>query len=537
VFARLWTALAPYRHPYDVALATAGVAFAAVSVAMPFGRDQGLYYYVGREWLHHGAMPYRDAFEQKTPAIFFLHAVAIMLFGEHMASIRVLELGCIVALGIVCARLATPMGERVPPGVGGASVLAAAVMYIGIFGFWDTAQCEIWCTTAALGAACVATRSSHAGRGAAVGGLLAGVALLFKPPGAMLVALAGLAVVERALQEPGERRLRRAVVAAVLFSASAAAPIVLVVAYFAAKGALPAMIDVLVGANGYYVQHERGVQSLYDVAKRTHDVYKLYDPLGSLLLEGLVVGLSVGIVRRDKVLRDRHAFALLACIAGFVGVLSQLKFYLYHWGLVVGPATLVASNLALDAVALAKWRAPARGAAVAVWLYAFNFVAAYALTGRCVNKWLEEVTATKDWLTHKIDREQFSSQFEVDSLGYNFRNGEQVGLWLRAHVAPGEEVVVRGFEPEIYTVSGCRYGGRFFWTSFLTDPRRAYRREEFLAQDRAQLLERSPRWVVALSGIHEGPDAPEFFTAMGYVPREEMYGFTLMEKEGSLPEH
>jgi hypothetical protein len=534
VVARLWTALAPYRHPYDVVLAAAGVAFAAVSIALPFGRDQGLYFFVGREWLRHGAMPYRDAFEQKTPAIFFLHALAILLFGEHMASIRVLELGCIVALGIVCARLATPAGERVPPGVGGASILAAAVMYVGMFDFWDTAQCEIWCTTAAMAAACVATRTRHPIRGAAVGGLLAGVALLFKPPGGLLVALAGLAAVQRALRDSGENRVRRAAVVALLFAASAAAPIVLVVAYFAAKGALPAMIDVLVGANGYYVQHERGVQSLYDVAQRSHDVYKLYDPLGSLLLEALVAGLAVGIVRRDSVLRDRHAFALLACVAAFVGVLSQLKFYLYHWVLVVGPATLVASNVALDAVALAKWRAPLRGAAVAIWLFAFNFVAAFALTGRCANKWLEEVTATKAWLTGEIDREQFSSQFEVVSLGYKFHDGEQVGLWLREHVAPGDEVAVRGFEPEIYTVSGLGYGGRFFWTSFLTDPRRAYRREEFLAQDRAQLLERSPRWVVALTGMHEGPDAPEYFTAMGYVPRHEMYGFTLMEKAGDV---
>src|SRR5215831_16775332 len=78
----------------DLAIACLAILFAAVSLVLPFGRDQGLYFFVGREWLKHGAMPYRDTFEQKTPGIFFLHALAIALFGEHMSSIRILELSC-----------------------------------------------------------------------------------------------------------------------------------------------------------------------------------------------------------------------------------------------------------------------------------------------------------------------------------------------------------------------------------------------------------------------------------------------------------
>ena len=71
----------------------------------------------------------------------FVHAIAV--FGEHMWSIRLLELGCLAALGLVCARLATPMGQAVPLGVRGVGVLAAAVAYVGFFDFWNTAQCEI----------------------------------------------------------------------------------------------------------------------------------------------------------------------------------------------------------------------------------------------------------------------------------------------------------------------------------------------------------------------------------------------------------
>jgi hypothetical protein len=529
IVARSWSALAEGGRRVDVALGLLGVAFASVSLSLPFGRDQGLYYFVGREWLRHGSMPYRDAFEQKTPAIFLVHALAITLFGEHMSSVRVLELGCIVVLGLACSRLATSMGEPVPPGVGGASVLAAAVVYVGLFDFWDTAQCEVWCTTAGIASACAAMRIKSEGRAALVAGLLAGVALVFKPPGAPLVALAGLGVIARARGHP-DGGLRRAAFVALVFGVAAILPGALVVAYFAAKGALPAMVDVLVGANAYYVEHERGVHGIYDAARRTRDVYKLWNPLGSLLLAVLVIGLAAGIARRDGPMRDRHAFALLTCAAAFLGILAQLKFYLYHWGLVVGPATLAASNAALDAGALARWRIPNRSAAIAPFILALTLLAAFSLTGPCANQWLEEATATMDLLTGKIDREEFSRSFTIEPLGYRFHDVEQVGLWLRDHTSPSDEVAVRGFEPEIYAISGRRYGGRFFWTSFLTDPRRAYRRGEWLAQDRAQLAERMPRWVVALSWVREGPDAPGYFSSMGYLARQEMYGFTIMEK-------
>jgi 4-amino-4-deoxy-L-arabinose transferase-like glycosyltransferase len=524
---RALQAIADRRRRADLALGAIGAAFSAVSVALPFGRDQGLYYFVGREWLRHGEMPYRDAFEQKTPAIFLLHAIAITLFGEHMWSVRVLELGCVAALGLVCARLATPAHEPVPRGLWGLSLLAAAVSYFGFFDFWNTAQCEIWCTTAALASACAVTRMRRERQAALVGGLLAGVALLFKPPGAPLVALAGLALLARTLRTP-ERRIRRTALAGALFGAAAAAPIALVVAYFAARGALPDMIDVLFGANRYYVEHERGAQSAFDVAAHTHDAFRLWEPVSALLLWSLVAGAVAGFVRRDRVLRDRHLFAAAVCVAAFLGVLSQLKFYPYHWGLIVGPATLVAANVALDAVALLR----ARSASLGPVLVGANLLAAFALTGRAANMWLEEVTATAEWLTGRIDREQFTRAFTFGD--FTPHDGEEVALWLRDHTDPRDEIAVRGFEPEIYAISRRRYGGRFFWTSFLTDPRRAYRRDEWLAQDREQLVARSPRWVVAIAWVHVGPDAPEYFAPLGYVVRREMDGYAIMEKADAV---
>src|SRR5579864_7791604 len=71
------------------------------SLAYPFGRDQGLYFYVGREWLLRGALPYRDLFEQKTPGIYVVHAACIALFGERVWGIRVADVVAVALIGVL----------------------------------------------------------------------------------------------------------------------------------------------------------------------------------------------------------------------------------------------------------------------------------------------------------------------------------------------------------------------------------------------------------------------------------------------------
>jgi 4-amino-4-deoxy-L-arabinose transferase-like glycosyltransferase len=474
-------------------------------------------------------MPYRDTFEQKPPGILGAHALAIALFGEHMVSIRILELACVVTLGLVCARLTTPADDPVPAGLGGASVLAASILYFGFFDFWNSAQCEIWCTTLALASACVASRARDERRALLVGGLLGGLALLFKPPAATLVAFAGASALARAARGPGPRA-RRVVRASLLFSAGTAAPVALVVAYFALAGALPALVDVQVGANGWYLRHQANVTGVVEVLRRSQGVYKLFEPVSALLLEAVVLGLAVGVVRHDRELRDRHASALLACVCAAAGVIVQMKLYAYHWGLMVGPATLVVANVALDAVALVRWRFPGRPTTLAAALFAGNLVVAYALTGRAANKWAEEAGAALGWLSGRTDDAAFGHSFDSPDVGYPFEEARETAAWLRDHTSAADEVAVRGFDSEIYAMAQRRFHGRFFCTNWLSDPNLAYRRDEWLREDRAAFEHDPPRWVVTRTDLPEAPDAPSTFIALGYVERARSGGFVILER-------
>src|SRR5665213_3304078 len=96
----------------DGGLLLAALLFGSVTLTYPFSRDQGLFCYVGREWLERGSIPYRDVFEQKTPLIFFVHALLTALTGENMWSIRAAELVAIVGIGWFASQLTFARGQR-----------------------------------------------------------------------------------------------------------------------------------------------------------------------------------------------------------------------------------------------------------------------------------------------------------------------------------------------------------------------------------------------------------------------------------------
>jgi len=77
----------------------------------PFERDEGLYAYIGQEVLR-GSIPYRDAIEIKPPAIYYLYAAAIAIFGETTESIRIFtalySLVSVYALFLLTNRVSGP---------------------------------------------------------------------------------------------------------------------------------------------------------------------------------------------------------------------------------------------------------------------------------------------------------------------------------------------------------------------------------------------------------------------------------------------
>src|SRR5262245_15325871 len=55
---------------------------------VPLIRDEGEYAYLGQQILH-GAIPYRDVYNQKTPFAFYFFAAIQVAFGSSLEALRV----------------------------------------------------------------------------------------------------------------------------------------------------------------------------------------------------------------------------------------------------------------------------------------------------------------------------------------------------------------------------------------------------------------------------------------------------------------
>ena len=503
-------------HPIDAGLVALASLFGAVSLTYPFGRDQALYGYVAREWVQRGAIPYRDVYDHKTPGIYLVHAITVLLFGSTFWGIRVAELLCVVTLGIVAARLATPRTDPVPRGLAGLSALAASVFYFGYFDYWNTAQSEIWYATLGVGAVTAAARVRRETLAQVWAGALGAAAMVMKPPAIWMVILAAVVLAVRIFEER-PRRVARTALGLLRFSGAFSAVVLVTLGYFGVHHALSAMADIVIGANSYYVVHERGVQSLPEVEQRIREVLGIHGMFTVPLFAAVLAALVVRLVRRHVSAAERGvlACALLAC--GFAAVAMQQKFYLLHWAVLVGPVTVAAAVVGHDALAALGRRggvvargAPVVGAAVVFLLYAASF------PGGGPTMWAHaNVRAYQRW-RGEITHEQYVGEFAIDSLAYHYKDVHAVGEWIGENSTPEDTVAARGFNPEVYLLSGRRYAGRFFWSNFLTDPHRAYRREAYLAEDDAAFRASNPRYVVALTFVHEGLDSAEYYLPRGY---------------------
>ncbi|MCL4234183.1 MAG: glycosyltransferase family 39 protein, partial [Deltaproteobacteria bacterium] len=138
---------------------------------MPMGLDHGNCGYVADVILHGGA-PYKDAWETRPPAIFYLNAAAIAAFGKNGFAFRMFDLVWQLAAALALGRLARRwFGERAGMFAG---VLFAVVYFIPA-SYWDLANGDIYIVLpSALALLCLFDRPGPRFAWDALGGALIG---------------------------------------------------------------------------------------------------------------------------------------------------------------------------------------------------------------------------------------------------------------------------------------------------------------------------------------------------------------------------
>ncbi|XXX74432.1 glycosyltransferase family 39 protein [Sorangium sp. So ce134] len=452
-----------------------------------YGRDQGIYAMVARAVLD-GGMPYRDAFDFKPPGVFLIYALARALFGPAQWGIRVLE---VLGLAGMCLAMTSLAGRAFGDRRIGVVAAALAVLVHAQLDFWHTAQPESFggmLTVAALLVAAPRGLAGAPGPAALIAsGALFGAAGLLKPPlagGGVVLAAAAAAPALAELARRGSALARRgpalarssATVPALLWAALRPAllvalggvlPVLACAAWFAAKGALGDLREVLFVFTPHYTALGWRDAGVLEMA--WHGVSEWLVRYSGPISLGLACLLALH--------PERHERAGVALLAGviamhLVGVVMQAKFFPYHYG-ATWPLTAMLAALGL----WKAWqRCVRRGARAAAALVAVLVAAAFARS------------ATKDVADDYLDRcaERLAllaagarDQARLDRLAsvadVNAAANRAVAAWLRERVAPGRPVFVWGFEPVIYDLADRPPATRYLYN---VPQRAAWARQE-----------------------------------------------------------
>ncbi len=328
------------------------VAFSALPVLLlmplfnaPFERDQGLYGVIARGWMH-GAIPYRDLWDNKGPMLFLWYIAAFKLLGVGVVAPRLLAaLGTAAAVPFVWDATRIMLGPR--------KGLLAALFFAVAFGnpfLQANANAEILMLCPLAAGFWAFVRGSLDGRQFwfAVAGLLTAMAALTKQVAVGPLAGYGIWLLVMAVRERQERA--RYVRSIVMLSAGAFVGLLPFVIYFAANGALYDFFYATVKFNLLF----SGGNPIYLKIVPT----LILDPpslFGGMVLWMLaVVGAIRLLRRRDRVAGVILSFALASELAAqFMGIMSA------HYNVGLVPAAAILGAVGFDVVYDA-WKAGRR---------------------------------------------------------------------------------------------------------------------------------------------------------------------------------
>ena len=414
----------------------------------PYGRDQGIFGYAGHAVLG-GGVPFRDFWDPKPPALYYVYALAELLFGYSMASIRILDLLWQAATAVLLYRIAgrTCGGAGVPSAAGLLYVLAYASA-----GWWNTAQPDGLLNLPLAGAFLLTLRASDRPRAPAASlcaGLLAAIGFLFKyPMGAALpVCMAFLAA---------RRGPRRAAADAALMAAGFVLAAGGYAAYLYGAGAW----DEFVYAEFVWVRGYAGLGGGRAGWMRLGEIANSHASVAFLGLLALAAAVAAAARRR------MNPAAVLSASWGavaFASVCLQNKFYLYHFGPLLAPLSVGAAVVA--AAPFDSRRPPLPRAAAALAVTAAAALSCAAVNPRysayCLKTYAESAGALVTGAATGRPLDAYYRNIRFTSDDFSLPADLAVAEHLRLNTSEGDGVYIWGYETLVYYLAQRRCPSRF----------------------------------------------------------------------------
>jgi 4-amino-4-deoxy-L-arabinose transferase-like glycosyltransferase len=498
-----------------LALAGALLLFRLPAIIQPMGADQALYSYVGERILA-SDLPYRDAWDQKPPAVHYTYA-AIRAIWPGDAGVGAADFVAAAAVAWLLFRLGIALAQ---PAAGGVSALLFLLLsnpsFTRLAGVRLRSQCETFIAVAVTAAFLLLARrrTSEAPGAMLAAGALFGLAFLFKY-NAGIYAAAGLAALW------AWRRLSAGSV--VRIAVGFVIPVAVMLAIFAAGGALRDLYDATITYNLQYSgETYAGPLAVLGYLMTFPVQHARIDALWTLGGAGTLLLLALAVRDRDRLVPV--AWVAAACVSIAVNGSRGLPQYFVQ----AAPALALAAGWG----AVEAWRAmKAKQAGVRYGLAAVATALVIVAVWR-VNqfpKLFEQTAFDARYALGSIDRTTYLARY-ADDRKYSALAAAQLAAFVRGRTQPEDTIYVFGFTCAVYVDTNRESASRFFWSRPVIAGFNAgvpgYGAEGLLAD-----LERRAPAIVALQRKDWAPDVAD--SADFFMSTPELAGWLLTHYEHS----
>jgi len=495
------------------------------SLTWPAGRDQSVFQWVGETILDGGA-PYRDAWDQKGPLLYYIWALALGVSGRHEAAVRVLDLGLLLAGCVLLHRFTRRLSGEERFGADFAVIFLVLAYFGG--GFSNTAQPDAWGGLLILATVVLLLRRERGRVAALACGASIALATLLKPT--FLIYLALPVLHELVTTERRDGRWTRLAIYLLAFVAVVLAALL---ALAALSGGLADYVDVLRFTFLNYATNNR--HPLRELVLLPFDLLAI-----GLLVPCLLAPFGLWRLHRAGLTSEARLLGAWWLLAVFT-VLVQGKYWIYHWAPVsIALAPLLGVALGPCGRRLTLWRDGSPITLALALLLSISVVAPAATRA---------VFHSYAWPRYMVgleSKEQYAAHFTTPDGWWRIPIFMQLADYIAPRSQPTDTLLVWGWEVQINLLARRKPPTRFGFSFPLTvpGPMQVPYRRQFLAD----ISRAPPRYVVvcvtcptALSlrtGLEEMDDFVEFkqWLHERYDPIREVGAFELWGLSGARGE-
>lgn len=443
------------------------------NLVYPFFEDTALFATIGH-WMHFHLLPYRDLFDQKPPAIYWLTWAISGFLGDSSVATRGVELGFILATSLSCGLLVNP--KRRPWSAALVVVFAGALSSSTLWGLPDRGQVEFYqATLMSLGALFLARfLAGTQWRRAALlaSGFFLALACWLKPQAAIFAVAAAALVAARGLKLRQPRRLLFQLISLAVGATIASAPFLV---WLLLTGTWSGFVHTLFGTDIAYVNHTPWPPLI--IVLLVIKPYRLLGLPAILILILMAFGLYRTMRRGSK---DRWLAALLAVWL----LCTALQFWSGHYLFDYQKAVMMPPIAVLSALGLAFLASRSARFALARpgplrTILAGAIVVLFAVPITIDAHWIADARDFALWTTGSLSTNELYQRHGHEQSYFDYSRQLAAARFVRAHSEPHDTVQIIGRAAVFYLYVQRKPATPFLITSTALDLNRRYQPQLF----------------------------------------------------------